>query len=154
MVFAQAIKAQNPKSQSAKVIAWVYAAVLTVMVLAQLFAFEKLVPLFQGMAFPGGAGTGSLLICLIVFYEVFSVPFLLRMPLSPLMRWVSMVFSLLVPLMWLGVALWTMNDSVVANAGILGTKVAITPGPQVVVALILLALAVLSARGLWPSLKK
>lgn len=154
MVFAQAVKAQKPKLQSAKVIAWTYAGVLTVMTLAQLFAFEKLVPLFQGMAFPGGEGTGSLIICLIVFYEVFSVPFLLRMPLSPLMRWVSMVLGLLVPLMWLGVALWTMNDSAVTNAGILGTKVAVTPGLQVVVALILLVLAALSARGLWPSLKK
>lgn len=154
MVFAQAVKAQKPRLQSAKITAWIYAGVLTVMALAQLFAFEKLVPLFQGMAFPGGEGTGSLLICLIVFYEVFSVPFLLRMPLSPLMRWVSMVFSLLGPLMWLGVALWTMNDSTVTNAGILGTKVAISPGLQVVAALVLLVFAALSARGLWPSLKK
>lgn len=153
MVFATAAKAQQPKSESAKVVAWTYAGVLTVMVVAQLFEFEKLVPLFHDMAFPGGDGTGSLLVCLIAFAEVFSLPFLLRMPLSPLMRWFSAVLGLLVPLAWLGVAFWVLGSATVTNAGILGTKVSISPSLQVAAALVLLVLAAWSAWGLWPGRK-
>lgn len=155
MMFAKAERALEPLSQTAKKAAWLYAAILTIMVVAQLFAFENLVPLFQDMAFPGGDGTGSLLICLIAFAEIFALPFLLRMPLSPLMRWFSLGCSIFVPLAWLAVTVWlfTVQSSVLTilmNGGILGTKVHVAAVYQLVVALVLLAGSLYTAYGLWP----
>jgi len=156
MVFAQVTKAQKPQSTAVKIGAWLYAGTLTVMVMAQLFEFEKLVPLFHDMAFPGGDGTGSLLICLIVFAEVFAIPFLLRMPLSILMRQCSVVLGILVPLAWLGVAFWVLHvyPTATMNGGILGTKVSVTPGLQIAFALVLLIAALWLSQGLQPRRKK
>jgi len=155
MTFPQAVRALEPKSQTAKIIAWVYTAILTVMVVAQLFAFEDFVPLFHDMAFPGGDGTGSLLAGLIVFGEIFAIPFLLRMALSPLMRWFSLVLGLLVPLAWLFVSCWLQGHSgTTATAGILGVKVTISASTQLVVSLVLLVVAIVADYGLWPVRKK
>lgn len=159
MVFATAEKALKPKSETAKIIAWVYAGILTVMTVVQLFAFEDFVPLFHDMAFPGGNGTGSLLACLIVFAEVFALPFLLRMQLSPLMRWMSLVCGWVVPVLWLAVSLWLFHvypASVAAtmNAGILGTDVSVANSLQIVIIAVLFALAGYATYGLWPAQKK
>lgn len=157
MVFAQVQTAQKPRSQSAQIVAWVYAGVLILVSMAQLFEFENFVPLFRDMAFPGGDGTGTLLACLIVFMQVFSIPYLLRMPLSVAMRWCGLAFSLLVPIMWLGIAVWVLTgapDSAM-NAGLLGTKIMdITAVQQIIGAVVLFTLAVWSAYGLWPHSKK
>lgn len=152
MMFPTAVQALEPKSQTAKVVAWIYTGILTIMAVSQLFAFEDFVPLFHDMAFPGGDGTGSLLAGLIVFSEIFAIPFLLRMSLSPLMRWFSLVLGLYVPLVWLFVSYWlvSVHPGITANAGILGTKVHISASVQLVLSLLLLVVAAVAARGLWP----
>ena len=130
--------APKPRSVTARNIAWIYAGIVTVLVVAQLFAFEVFIPIMDGHGLPGGHGTASLVACLIVFAEVFALPFLLRMRLSPLMRWFSLVCSVLVPLGWLKLAVFAlMTDHMVANGGMLGEKVAVSTSNQLVVAIIL-----------------
>ncbi len=156
MKLAYAVKAQPPRSQSVKVIAWVYAAVLTVMVVGQLFAFEDFIPLIANYWLPGGNGTASLVGCLIVVTEVFAIPYLLRMPLSPLMRWTSMICGLIVPTIWIKLAITALvTDNALTNSGMLGTKVSIHAGAmQLVFSLLIAVLAIWSAWGLWPARKK
>lgn len=152
MKFAVAERANEPSSQTFKVIAWVYAALLVVMVVGQLFSFEKFIPLLGDYWLPGGDGTATLLASLIVFFEVFSLPFLLRMPLSPLMRWFSLACGLLVAGIWvmLGIVA-VMSDSTMTNSGILGVKVAVPFGDvQLAWAIAMTALALASTYGLWP----
>jgi len=153
---AHATKAPAPRSDSAKTVAWVYAGILVVMALLQLFAFEDFLPLMASYDLPGGYGTTGLVGCLIVLSEVFAVPFLLRMALSPLMRWVSLACSVLAPLLWAKLAIWgAISGSVLENSGFLGTKVPFHSGGELfLVSSILLALSIWTAWGLWPGKKR
>lgn len=145
-----------PRSEAAGIAAWAYAAILVVMVVLQLFSFEKFLPLIEGYWLPGGHGTATLIAGLVVVSEVFALPFLLRMPLSPLMRWFSLVCSLLVAVVWTGLGIAAVaSDSAMTNSGVLGTKIALPFGwPQLVWAVGLGILAVWSAWGLWPARQK
>lgn len=153
MVLAKALAAPKPKSETVKKVAWVYAAILVVMALGQLFAFEKFIPLLQEYHLVGGNGTATLAAALIAILEVFSLPFLLRMPLSPLMRWCSLVCSVLVPIAWLGLSIVAFIHGGLDNGGIVGTKVHVSATLQLLLSVILGALAAWSVWGLMPSRK-
>ncbi len=155
MIHVQAVAAPKPKSELYAKIAWIYAALLVVMVVAQLFSFEKFIPLIGDYWLPGGQGTTALVAGLIVTTEVFALPYLLRMPLSPLMRVCSIGCSFVVPLLWLWLSLHALLDSSVGtNGGILGVKVAIPLILQLAVSLALLVLASVSYYGLSGRIKK
>ncbi len=144
--------AGQPKSADSVKAAYLYAVILVVIVLAQLFTFEKFTTLMISFNFLGGEMSGRLATSLIVIFEVFALPFLLRLRLSKLMRVTSMVFSWLVPLFWLKSSLWVLltNDSIV-NIGLLGTAVKLPPGWWAVC--VSIALGFLSAWvswGFWP----
>lgn len=126
---------------------------LVVMVVGQLFSFEKFIPLIESYMLPGGARTALLVAGLIVVSEVLALPFLLRMPVSLLMRWFSLVCGLLLAGIWLGLAIVTLvTTNNLDNSGMLGTKVVVAAGlPQLCLAIMLVVLALWSAVGLWPS---
>lgn len=150
MKFATAEKAPAPRWRIAVVVAWTYAAVLVVMVLSQLFAFEDFIPLMDT-----DHKVAVIASCLIVFAEVFALPFLLRMPLSPLMRWMSLVCSVLVPTVWLKLAIAAQINDVTTNSGMLGVVLDVPTGtPSLIFALILVMLAAGSVWGLWPRNRK
>lgn len=148
--------APKPKSTIYRNIAWVYAAILTVMAVAQLFSFEKFLLLVQDYWLPGGYGTAMLTACLVVVCEVFALPFLLRMPLSQLMRWFSMGCAIVAALIWIMLALVSIaGDTAMTNSGMLGTKITVpVGGAQSALAIALLVLAALSSYGLWPTRNK
>lgn len=147
--------ADEPRSVVVRNAAWVYAGVLVVMVVAQLFAFEKFVPLMDDYWLPGGHGTATLVASSLVFIEVFALPFLLRMYVSDGMRWFSLACSVLVPLVWLRLALYsTFAQESLKNGGLLGTKVAVGTDVQLLVASLLLAVSLYVVHGLWPASKK
>lgn len=153
--FAHATMAANPRTKESKIAAYVYAGVLVVMAVAQLFSFEKFIPLIESYWLPGGYGTASLVAGIVVIAEVFAVPYLLRMPLSPLMRWFSLVCGLLVPIIWTILAISAISTTnALHNSGMLGTKIVIPAGwTQLFVSIALLGLATWSAWGLWPARK-
>lgn len=156
MKFAVAVPAREPRTEVVKIVAWVYAAVLVVMAVGQLFSFEKFIPLIGGYWLPGGDTTATLLAGLIVIVEVFALPFLLRMPLSLLMRWLSLCCGVLAAALWLflGVVAVTSADAM-TNSGVLGMKIVIPYGwPQLIWAGLMLGLAGWSAWGLWPLYKR
>ncbi len=153
MKLASAEKAPPPRTKKAKIIAWIYAVILVVMVLCQLFSFEDFVPLISEYNQWGGYGTAVMTSCLIVFCDVFALPFLLRMPLSRLMRYVSLLCSLLVPAIWLKLSIIAMGSEM--NSGLFGAKIVVPTGPeQFFVSLILALLAIWAVWGLWPNKKK
>jgi len=156
MKFARALPAPSPKSETVKKVAWIYAALLVVMVVGQLFSFEKFIPLIADYWLPGGKGTTTLMAGLIVVSEVFALPFLLRMPLSPLMRWFSLGCGLLSAALWVILGLVAVvSGSGMTNSGILGVKVTVpSGGVQLLWAVALSILAVWSAWGLWPARRK
>jgi len=150
-----ALPADAPRSIIARNVAWVYATVLTCMAIGQLFSFEKFIPLVKEYQLPGGLGTATLVAGLIVVTEVFALPFLLRMRLSLLMRWVSLACSLMVPILWIVLSVTVLVvDGGPTNSGLLGTKLSVPAGwLQLVASIVLAGLAGFSFAGLRPSKK-
>jgi len=148
--------ASKPRTKESGQIAYAYAIVLIVLVLCQLFTFDKFLTLLQGFAFPGGDVTAHLVGSMIVISEVFALPFLLEMNLSPLMRVISMVFGWIASLVWFKLALWLIFvANSVTNIGILGTVVAVIPGWWAVyISIALGTMAVWASWGLWPGKRK
>ena len=147
-----ATAASKTKNKSVQQIALFYAAIIVVMVVAQLFTFDTFVLLVKEFNFPGGVRSADFLSALVVIAEVFALPFLLRMPLSKAFRWVSMVSGWLVAGLWLYVSLrLVLQASSVHNVGFLGTVVAITPGWwAILLSVVLGVLATWASWGLWP----
>ena len=152
-IFVQPTSAPIAKTKNVPRIAFVYAGILVVMAVAQLFSFDEFLQLVTDFGLPGGMRAGHFYAALIVTLEVFALPFLLRMPLSPAFRWVSMVCGWLVSLAWIYIAVWLMiNDGIVSNIGMLGTVVPLMPDVSTI--LIGVALGILSgwtSWGMWPA---
>lgn len=152
ITFAHTTRPPKPRNDTARSVALFYAALLVVMVVGQLFSFEKFIPLIESFGLPGGHGTATAVAGMIVVSEVFALPFLLRMWVSPLLRVVSMVLGWAVPFMWIVLTVW-MNTAatMTQNVGIFGTKVVLPVGWWAVCYAV--ALAILSgwaSWGMWP----
>ena len=137
-----ATEAPEFRTSTVQIAAWVYAAVLTMMAVGQLYAFEKFIPLLQDYQLPGGYGTATLIACLAVVAEIFALPFLLRMPLSPLMRMVSRALCVIAPMIWIVLALHAYAANIIPpHGGIFGSKIEVQVSLQLLLAAIYLALA-------------
>lgn len=146
--FPQATPPAPLKTEHIRPISLFYAVMLIVMAVGQLFSFEKFIPLIDSFDLPGGQGMGTLVAGLIVVAEVFALPFLIRMRVSPLMRWLSVFFAGLVPLLWVLLSIWlnvTMNA--IDNVGFVGVKIEAPVGWWAV--LYSMALGVLAAWSIW-----
>ena len=151
-IFATVTKAPISKTKESQKIAILYAGILLVMAVAQLFTFEEFLVLVTSFNLPGGVLFAHGITAILVVAEVFALPFLLRMPLSAAFRWVSMVLGLLASLVWVFLSVWVVATAQgVANIGFLGTAIDITPGLWAVfVSFSFVILAIWTAWGLWP----
>lgn len=151
-IFTKTTTAKPVKTPDAQKIVYVYAFVLVIFVVCQLFTYDDFVRLTESFWLPGGLPVAHFLSCLIVIGELFAIPFLLRMRLSQLMRVISMVLGWLVLIIWLFLTLWvnlTINS--ISNIGFLGTLVDLTPGWWAVyISVAMCLLAIWSSWGLWP----
>lgn len=141
----------SPRTKNAKTVSLFYAVVLVVFTAAQLFSLEKFIPLIETFALPGEHSARLVAIALPTL-GVLALPFLLRMKLSSVMRWASMVAGWMVPALWIVLSLWSnATYAPVTNAGFLGASVELEPGWWMVcIAVGLGILAAWSAWGLWP----
>jgi len=154
--FVKATIAKAPRSSDAQKIAYMYAAILIIFALAQLYNFDDFLLLLESFWLPGGAPIAHLLGGIIVTSEVFALPFLLGMRLSPLMRYVSMILGWVTALIWLILAFWlNLTINAVSDMGFLGTTVHLMPGWwSVFFSVALVLLAIWSSWGLWPGKRK
>lgn len=154
--FVQATPPPHPKTKNVRTISIALATVLTVMVVAQLFTFEKFPSVIEEMWLPGGDAVASVRAALIVVFEVGAIPFLLFMRLSPAMRVASMVSGWLAIAAWFGVSIWqNVAGNVIANSGLLGATVKLPVGWwNVLFCVALGTLAAWTAWGMWPLSKK
>lgn len=141
--------------------ALLYAILLIVMAVAQLFTFEEFIELITSFNLPLASGALVFVIPpLLVVSEVFALPFLLRMPLSRAFRWLSMILGWLAAFLWVFITGWVVLTAQPVEAiGFVGTVAPLTPGWWAV--LISIAFGILAAWaswGMWPrrgkSLKK
>lgn len=96
-----------------------YAAFVTVIVTAQLFYFDKLVDMSIEHSMFGGR-LGILFLTIVVTMGVFSLPYLLRLPLSPALRIVSWACAYALPIVW-AILIWKLLKMNVFDMGLLGT---------------------------------
>jgi hypothetical protein len=150
--FPKPTNAPAPKTRDSAIVAKVYAAILVVMVLLQLFSFPDFVNLFYGFSLPGGHVFAVALAGIVATAEVFAIPFLLGMRLSPAFRAFSMFLGWLAPAIWLFIltSLIVANEAV-ANSAILGSKLIVPPSWGLLfLTLALGLLAAWASWGLWP----
>lgn len=156
IAFAIAKSAIKPKTKNVKQASLLYAGILVIFVVAQLFTFSKFIVLFQTFSLPGGATFAYFASALLVTAEVFALPFLLSMKLSMAMRFLSMFMGWVVALMWIFITFWlNVSGSDVANIGFLGTVVSLLPGWWAFcVSLALAILSIWATWGMWPLIHK
>lgn len=106
-------------------ISYFLAILIVAMVVSQLFTFERF-PDVMSSQLGVDVGIATLLVSLIVIIEFMSLPFLLRMTLSPLFRILSMVC------LWVWAGFWLVLLSLLGfkgfngNSGILGDTLDVT----------------------------
>jgi hypothetical protein len=92
----------------------------TVLAAAQMVSFEKFVTALSQYHLAGDGWTVAIAIGVLAL-EVFSVPFLFRLPLSRAARFVSALYALLLPYAWMAMTLMALARGVaVSNSGIFG----------------------------------
>jgi hypothetical protein len=151
-IFVKSTEAKKPKLESSKWAALLLAGILIVMLVGQLFTFEKFPAVLQGLGFFSSEGGSRIAAALIVIFELAALPFLLRMRLSPFARVSSMCAGWLVLLYWFVTAI-CLNASlnISDNSGVLGGTVAIPVGAWMIT--FFMALGVLhgwASYGMWP----
>lgn len=152
-ILAHTTPAPVPKTKNVQRIATLFAVILVIMAVAQLYSFDEFLKLVTSFNLPGGVRSAHFITAFLVVAEVFALPFLLRMSLSPAFRWLSMVLGWLVALIWTGLTIWlVVQDSFVNNVGFLGTVVNLMPGWWAVFTSAALGfLATWVALGMWPA---
>ena len=90
---------------------WLAAAVMLFFALLHLFRIDTLIPEIN-RALPGGDGWAIFAVVAIITMEVYALPFLMRMRLSPLASFLSGLFGVIVPLVWLLITIWNYNTGV------------------------------------------
>ena len=98
------------------------AGLMAVMAVAHLFRIDTFLPIMHD-ALPFASGVDGLLMICLVIVEVFAIPVLLMMRLSPLARVISALFAALAPLVWLWIAIWRFGEP--QSIGLLGEFVAV-----------------------------
>lgn len=144
--------ATKPRTNESKQIAVLYAGILTVFVVAQLYTLDTFIELIPSFNLPIGELAVYALAPLLIVCELFAMPFLLRMALSTAFRWLSMVLGWLVAVLWMFMSLWVVvTGQDVSTIGFTGTVGELAPGWWAVcVSLALAILATWSSWGLWP----
>ncbi len=101
--------------------ALVYAVLIVLCMLGQLFRFDHIISAVVDENMFGGQ-LGVVFWTVLAVVQLFALPFLLRLHMSQLMRLVSVIAALLVPLFWAGLLGWQLSVSS-QTLGVFGTEV-------------------------------
>ena len=151
-IFVKPTEAPKPRTDASAKISILFAGILVVMAVAQLFTFDTFIPYIQTLHLPLSVGASYALAPVLVISEVFAIPFLLRMWLSPAFRYLSMLLGWVAAFLWVCISSWVaFSSNSVDSIGFLGTVVKIVPGVWAVFfSVALVILAAWSSWGLWP----
>jgi hypothetical protein len=131
------------------------AGVLTFMAVSQLFQFDEFDTIISSNEPLAAIINSSIIVALVTSAEIFALPFLLRMRISPALRVFSMFLGWSVALFWLyrAVLLPVVTGDVI-EVGLLGSI--LSDIPQLIYSIVatLIAIAVLIVTlGMWPIAK-
>lgn len=152
--FAKATLANKPKNKFYAQAGFVLAGIITVMVVLQLFKFEEFALLMSEYSVARLFNNSIVLVAIITSLEVFSLPFLLRMKISPAFRFVSMFFGWVVATVWfyLSVIVPLTSDNVL-ESGMFGGLLSFLPmAAYSLLASLIFVLTIVVSYGMWPKL--
>ena len=151
-IFVTSTAAPAARTADSSKISVLYAVVLVAFAVTQLFTFEAFLPYIQSLQLPLGESFNYILAPLLVVAEIFAIPFLLRMRLSPAFRYMSMGLGCIAAALWIFITLWiNLSNVSVETVGFFGDVVTLAPGWWAVfISLALGVLAIWSSWGLWP----
>jgi len=154
--FVKTTVAPKPRTINSWKVSILYAIILTAAAVIQLFNFEDFLLYIQSLNFPFGSGLNYAFLPLMVVAQVFALPYLLRMDLSPLFRYVSLYLGLLAAVLWIFLAFWVvLSGAPDVSTQSTGSLMSILPGFYAIfITLALGVLAIWSAWGLWPGKRK
>lgn len=136
--FAKATNAPQPRSGRVVWSALGLAVLVVAMLVAQLFTFEDFPGVFVAQ-FGIDAGVAGVVAALVVVVELFCLPFLLRMPVSPLLRLLSALSVWLWTMGWTALLVLLLVANKTVNTGVLGATIVVLPHPLVVLSWCVLA---------------
>ena len=110
-IFPKAVKPPKLVKPYGPLLGYAAAAILALFAIIHLFRIDTLVPIIDDVL-PGDTGAAATFVVAIVLAEVFALPFLLRMKLSPLAHICSGFLVILAPLMWTLLAMWSYNAGI------------------------------------------
>lgn len=151
-IFVKSTEAKKPKLESSRWAALLLAGIVIVMLVGQLFTFEKFPAVLQSLGFFSSDASSKVVSALIVIFELAALPFLLRLRLSPLMRICSMVAGWLILLYWFVTSIClNVSLNISDNSGVLGDTISVPVGVWMLT--FFMALGVLhgwASYGMWP----
>lgn len=157
----QATDAPKVKSRKLLFIPYVTSAILLVMLLSQLATFDKFVPILNDYNLNGGLLMTQLTAVGIVISELFALPFLWRMKLSPLARFCSSLLGFAIVLFWLSLGIVGIaRAKQLDNTGLFGSllhlqsSILLTAIALILLLLITASYLVLRGPSLFKTLKK
>mgnify|MGYP001791589010 CR=1 FL=1 len=150
--FVKATLAPQTERQSIRWISTYVAVFFVALATTQLFAYENFPGIIASFGLPLNDVGVKLVAALIVISEIFAIPFLLRMKLSPLMRIISLKSGWIVLLFWLVIGIWQNTvDFKIPNTGLFGSEIILPCGWWTISFItIFIVLMVYSTIGLWP----
>ena len=128
-IFPKAVDPPKPLKKYGPWLGIVASAISACMALVHLFRIDTLVPIVD-KAVPGGVNQAAFLVVFVVIAEVFALPFLLRMKLSPLAHLMSGTLVVFGPLVWLLVSIWSFGTDI--STGQMGEFVHVASTPTLV----------------------
>jgi hypothetical protein len=118
--FAMSTKPTALSNKTLLVVSYGLGLWAAVLASTQMVSFEEFVTALRQYHLAGDGWTVAIAIGILAF-EVFSVPFLFRLPLSRAARFVSALYALLLPYVWTIMTLTALVKGVtVSNSGIFG----------------------------------
>ena len=119
--FAKAYAPPKLISLYSQLVIWLLVLLLLSMAVAQLADLQNFIAILQTYQLPNNEASSLVVAAILVISEVFALPFLLRMTLSRLMRWFSLLCGWLAVLIWLGLVWWALSNYLApANVGYFG----------------------------------
>jgi len=154
--FVKTTPAPKPRTINSLKVSILYAIILTAAAVLMLFNFEDFLAYIQSLNLPFGTGLNYAFLPLMVVSQVFALPYLLRMDLSPAFRYVSLFLGLLAAALFIFLASWVVLSVQPHSTARSSTSLmSILPGFYAIfITLAIGVLAIWSAWGLWPGKRK
>lgn len=107
-IFPKAVNPPQLVKPYAPVLGYVTSGIVIVLAVLHLFRIDTLLPIVDKVL-PNDSTVAGAFVIVVILAEIFALPFLLRVNLSPLAHITSGLLAVLAPLMWSLLSIWAFG---------------------------------------------